>query len=141
MGPVWARLRQPDVGDASFIAARPAALQDDAGVDAEEKHQAENDQDAENADAAAATGTAAARETHAATTGEREAETAAFVAAILNIFAFSFATPPHLQATSTRFGELAGRNRPFCMARAYAQAQGRRARRTSGRSTTGSEAN
>ncbi|MGA8433963.1 MAG: hypothetical protein WB713_04100, partial [Methyloceanibacter sp.] len=56
---------------------------------------------------------------------EREAETAAaFVAAILNVFALSFATPPHLQVTSTRLGELAGRNRTFCMARACAQAQG-----------------
>jgi hypothetical protein len=94
-------LRQPDVGEVRLISARSAALHDDAGVDAEEEHQAEQDQEPDNADAASP-GTASARKAHAPAAGHREPEAAAaFTAAILDIFAFSFATPPHRQATST----------------------------------------
>jgi hypothetical protein len=105
-------LRQPDVGEAGLIAAGPAALHDDAGVDAEEEHQAEQDQESDNADAAAP-GAASAREAHAPAAWHRETEAAAaFTAAILDIFAFSFAAPPHLQATSTLLGGHAGSTRP-----------------------------
>jgi hypothetical protein len=105
-------LRQPDVGEVRLIPARPTALHDDAGVDAEEEHQPEQDQEPDNADAAAS-GTASAWEAHAAPAGHWEAEaTAAFTATILDIFALSFATPPHRQATSTLLGGHAGSTRP-----------------------------
>ena len=55
IGGVGARLRQRISGKfVSIAAAGRSALQDDPRVDAEEEHQAENDEKAENADAAAA---------------------------------------------------------------------------------------
>ena len=69
-GGVRARLRQPDVGEVRLIPAWPTTLHDDAGVDAEEEHQAEQDQQPDNADAAAP-GAAAAWEAQAASSGER----------------------------------------------------------------------
>src|SRR5262249_7184644 len=87
-------LRQLDVRDVAAIAA---ALQDDARVDAEEEHQPEQDQKADNADAAATTSAAA-------TTGEADGAAgkaepaAAFAAPVLDVLAFSLATPAHRQS-------------------------------------------
>ena len=57
-------------GKFELVPSRPTTLHDDAGVDAEEEHQAEQDQQPDNADAAAP-GPAATWEAQAAVPGER----------------------------------------------------------------------
>ncbi len=96
IGCVGARLRQADIGEGRRVAARSTALHDDARVDAEEQHQAENDEKADNADAAAAAaGAAAARKADAAA-WEREAEAAAFAPPVLDVLALSLTAPAHV---------------------------------------------
>src|SRR5262245_48164113 len=67
------------------VLAANTSLHDHAGVDAEEQHEAENDQNAEDADPAAAS-PSAAREADAAA-WQRKAEAAAFVAPVLDVLA------------------------------------------------------
>jgi hypothetical protein len=90
-------LRQADVREAGTSApARPGVLQENRRIDAEEDDQAENDQETDNADAAAtpsASSAAARGEAHAAA-GKRKSKAATLATPVLDIVAFSLATPP-----------------------------------------------
>jgi hypothetical protein len=78
-------------------------LHDDAGVDAEKQHQAENDQQPDNADAAAAAArTAAARKADAAAARKRKAEAATFAPPVLDVLALPLIAPAHWVMTSSR---------------------------------------
>jgi hypothetical protein len=102
VGHVGALLRKTDIGEGHFAPALSTALHDDPRIDAEEEHQAEDDQETDNADAAApaSTTSAAAR--------ERKAEAAAALASpIFDVLALSLTTPAHCLNSSCR-----GRERP-----------------------------